>query len=480
MFFSIKKNLPPQTPQNSSGQTQFKPRKPRRKPFHLTTGFTLAELLISISIFGTLSLIALTIFLNITHTYRRISLENNLYEEGRILMEKIVREVRRGTIDYEEYHNRLVLGGNPGENYGEYAKKFFHPGNFPAFNQNDCETDLIGEEPDRIWDGAKCVDRLGSVCNDGTDPSCVAPAVLYLDSLDIHTGRNPYTGADSRNFPADDESDDSNCLNAAGTAADVCEDHDATAFCDSFAYKAFQEGLIDKIDVANPLMLYDNPDINNPDFTTLQCPFNPADLSAFHAQSELYLINGAANLKTIFARESRGDPDDVAGPALEEFALSIVRLEGSDTDHDDVNETWECTGEFYCMTDIINETASDFPSLDDLILPGGLVDDSGVIDLGGGDKVYALNAANFVPITPPSVTVDSITFYVAPLEDPHKAFDEADSTIHQQPHVTIVMTVSPSYQTYRDLNLDPTADVFPSITLQTTVTSRIYNEVKSY
>jgi hypothetical protein len=83
----------------------------------------------------------------------------------------------------------------------------------------------------------------------------------------------------------------------------------------------------------------------------------------------------------------------------------------------------------------------------------------------------------FVPISPLRTTVTKLHFYIAPLEDPRKAFAETDPAlaIQQQPHVTIVMTLTPAAS-----ELTGYAETPPSVTLQNTVSSRVYNEVKSY
>ena len=66
---------------------------------------------------------------------------------------------------------------------------------------------------------------------------------------------------------------------------------------------------------------------------------------------------------------------------------------------------------------------------------------------------------------------------MSPLEDPYKAFGEVSTTekIQQQPHVTIVMTVTPSGEALNNYGGE-----IPVLTLQTTVSTRIYNEVKSF
>ena len=71
-------------------------------------GFTLVEVILATSIFALVAIIGVIIFVNVTRIQRRIALENSLYEDGRFMMERLAREIRYNTIDYEEYYNKLV------------------------------------------------------------------------------------------------------------------------------------------------------------------------------------------------------------------------------------------------------------------------------------------------------------------------------------------------------------------------------------
>jgi len=83
----------------------------------------------------------------------------------------------------------------------------------------------------------------------------------------------------------------------------------------------------------------------------------------------------------------------------------------------------------------------------------------------------------FVPISPVRTNVKSSHFYITPVEDPRKAFAETDPAmgIQQQPHVTVTMTLTPAQSEAGNFG-----GGLPIITLQSTFSSRVYNEVKSY
>ncbi|MBI2463364.1 prepilin-type N-terminal cleavage/methylation domain-containing protein [Candidatus Peregrinibacteria bacterium] len=395
-------------------------------------GFTLIELLIAGSIFAMVALISVNIFINVSRSYRRITLENEIYSESYLLMEKLSREVRKGTIDYEEYHNQTVLKSSDyGENYSEYAKKFFHPG-FKEENSTP-----------------KQIDVFGGVCANDRDkkyPDDCPGEAIYTPSLDQNTGKNPFEG--------------SSLISGVTEGSDQ-----ATALCDNNFNKA--------LDTSVPLNRNCNIDGN-------ATSSEATDFEMLHFQKELYLVNSAGDQKTIMAREVVNDPDGslrAASPSAsgdEEYALSLVRLDGTDDDQNGVKEKWQCTADFICTKTV---SSIKKPDKNDLVMTNSNQSCPG----GAASCDEVTNGEDFVPLTPSSMNIISVKFLIAPLEDPHKAFGEDDATgdyIFMQPYVTIVLTVRPSVDAAKKIFGDPKN--FPTITLQTTVSSRVYNEIKSY
>ncbi|MCK5472060.1 type II secretion system protein [Candidatus Gracilibacteria bacterium] len=136
-------------------------------------GFTLVEAIVALSIFLIVIAMATGIFTDSFANKRKIKLSRTLYEEARIALERIVKEVRRGTIDYEEYWNRfqhqpaVIADSAYGQNYGDYARVFYRDlgGNVPAvvtrFHEN------VGEN--------SVADPLGDAA---TLAVCAAPAMI--------------------------------------------------------------------------------------------------------------------------------------------------------------------------------------------------------------------------------------------------------------------------------------------------------------
>lgn len=341
------------------------------------------EVILATAIFSIVSLIGVTVFVNVIRIQRRIYLENAIYEDGRFMMERLVREVRQNSIDYEEYYNKLVEDKQYGQEQGCYSTRFYNPGT-----------------------GGAGSGGLGAFCSNpaNTDVKNVPGCVVDKRTLDVNTGQNPYTGLVGVN-------------NAA---------KDANAMC-SLRFLTSPPTTCDDV------TLYDQP--------------------------ELYLIDSKGKEKTILALKKFN--------SVPEYALGLVRIAGSDTNGDDIVDSWVIpepsgTENYYCEAGF-DCAAGNLSSLE------GSLDGTA----SGGAMLYR----GFVPITPQRTAIKQLHFYVSPLEDPRKAFAETDPTlaIQQQPHVTIVMTLQPAQS-----ELTSFSGTKPTITLQTTVNSRVYNEVKNF
>ncbi len=163
----------------------------------------------------------------------------------------------------------------------------------------------------------------------------------------------------------------------------------------------------------------------------------------FHQVEALYLIDGSGTERTFFVKEKDTDAD----------AIAMVEMQGYDNQTvDGLIDAWECTSIYTCSA-THGVTGYDVPNVNDLLETDGRDND------------------DFVPITPTNISIDELYFYLSPIEDPYKAFAEDDSAIFEsvqvQPKVTIVVTAS-----YITAGMDG-----PSITLQTTIGTGVYNKI---
>ncbi len=164
-------------------------------------GFTLMEALIAASVFGMLSVIAATFFLNISQSQRSTDSYSALYEDARVIMENIANEIRNGTVDYEEYFN-ITSDANGTEggiaatdryygiNRGVYASRFYDPG----YRLKDDGTFMQGYNAADL--GVEC---LGE---DGKKIDCPGGVSIFSLSVDKDMGKNPYDGVNEANVSA--------------------------------------------------------------------------------------------------------------------------------------------------------------------------------------------------------------------------------------------------------------------------------------
>ena len=125
-------------------------------------GFTLLELMVSLVILAMLALFAGQLYINYTNASRDVKAANLVYEEGRFLMERIIREVRQNAIDYEEYFSKNVvrpyqdsMGEGPGkygDNYCSYSS-FFYDDNGESIGERNSTMSPLYEAAAATLDG---------------------------------------------------------------------------------------------------------------------------------------------------------------------------------------------------------------------------------------------------------------------------------------------------------------------------------------
>lgn len=332
-------------------------------------GFTLIEVLIASSIFAMVSMIGATIFMNISQSERKTSLTNAIYEDARVVMEMLAREIRASTIDYEEYYSVGALqSAYYGINRGVYGSRFYDPG-YEYNGGNPAQ----GSNPGDL--GTTCFDPAEDpptpeTCND-------THTILFPLSVDKNTGKNFWNGTANE-----------------------------TAFTGE--------------------------------------------------QSELYLISADGREKTILIKQKI---------TADDYALSMIKLDGVDSDTNGVVDIFKCKTDYTCTTSINNYADFKHPAGDysKIFLPPK--SDSG--------KIFTILTADFIPISPLRSSISDLKFYISPKDDPYKAFAEKD--MQYQPYVTIVLTLEPSEKERANYPGDP-----PKITIQTTVSAGVKQKITTY
>ena len=320
---------------------------------------SLIEMMITVTIFSIVAILATTMMTNTLRSARKIQAQVFLYTETQALMDRLARSVERSAIDYEAYYSRAaaaladsqVENGWHTENYGYYGQTFYYP-----FNSGSAETGPY------------------------------SAAVSGYGSSDLDYGTHPFPGI-------------------SGFSATYSEDEDSmNAMCERVSS-------------------------------------SPADCTIFdyHILDELILINGSGDERTVFLRRLADSGSTSSTP---DYQLAKMQLVGSDSDLDGVTDLWVCDSAFTCT-----DTDAD------------------------GNDVPA--EVDFVQMNPSSLHVESFYVYISPIEDPYRAFAESGAQV--QPQVTIVLTATLSENYGAKILGDP-----PSITLQRTVSTEVYNEIVSY
>ena len=162
-------------------------------------GFTLIEALVAGSVFVIVMGMVGGILFNAFSTDRKATVSKNLYEETRIALERVAKEVRKGTIDYEEYWSWYRQPGGStgyGKNYGYYGLQFYRLADFPTQtpstpgtrSRSDDNTGLsaglsaIGNAKDSGY--GRCAASLIPSVPTGTDPNNFEQCELYIISAD--------------------------------------------------------------------------------------------------------------------------------------------------------------------------------------------------------------------------------------------------------------------------------------------------------
>jgi type II secretory pathway pseudopilin PulG len=175
-----------------------------------------------------------------------------------------------------------------------------------------------------------------------------------------------------------------------------------------------------------------------------------------YSMDKLFLISKDGTEKTIFARKISNN---------NVHSLSLLILKGEDENTDGITEKWaDCSTNAFCCREGF------------MCDPGSPASFNEIIDTLDGADPNPLYAG-FVPISPLRTDVKSLRFDVKPIEDPRKAFAEINQGIIEQPSVTITLTVVPTAE-QMGRYINPTNA--PELTLQTTVSSRVQNNVNSY
>ncbi len=255
--------------------------------------YTLVELTIAIAVLSLVIFSAMNTLSNVIKSRERLTRENLLYNESRLVMGFLTEAIRDNLIDYSEYYNQYVKEGDYGANYYYYATRFIDPGESCTDLNDGVNTILSLDDQNSDLQGCCYKDGYYYTLDSGY---CDTDSEPTSTGEDQWSGQNPYS-ADTR------------------YNKDVA---DASAFCDN-----------DNISSKRKCSEVDNQ----------------------YENDKLYLLSPDLRGKTIFGRES------VYVDQLSSYigALSYVEMEGEDTNSvdgslnsDGIIDKWSCSSFFNC------------------------------------------------------------------------------------------------------------------------------------
>lgn len=352
-------------------------------------GVTLAEMLIAVSLFATVSVVSGGILVSMVQAEKKDMVHAVIYEDLKTILQQLTYEIQHGTIDYDEYYNYYVIqnGDSPsadsnaifyGINYGAYGSRFYNPGQSLQNTTTKNPVDLGSEcsYPRPMATGEQC-------------------EIVYTLSGDTNTGQNPYHGAP--------ESANAFCDGGQGrctlkTGETNLHETDHLFLIDSTGTK--------KTIIAKKLIS------QNADSTNLSCPGDCA-----------------VGLVTM-----DGEDIDQNG-VVDVFSCSEgFNCYGSGEEAAVLADSIKLPKDVLTAAQIKNITV---PTKYDLSTP--FLDSAGKINPA---------VSYFVPISPLRSAVKNLKFIINPLEDPYKAY--AEPLVQSHPTVTIVLTLGLSEKATKD------------------------------
>ncbi len=335
-------------------------------------------MLIAMSLFSVVSTIAATVLVDVVQLQKKSSIQNEIYEDARILMQQLTNEIQSGTIDYEEYYSvNVVQQKNSltdeiyyGINYGVYSSRFFDPGKSIFPNANNIPGNPVNNPDD-----------LGIECSYPADDKKTCE-IYFSDSTDLNTGQNPY-----KNNPDLLTATDANAVYDRGLSAGVNNNVVPELY------------LIDSSGTHKTIIAKKN-------MTSGKCGVGDTDCA-------------------IGMMRMTGQDMDQNG---------ITDVFSCDSDYK-CTAAWDVPAAFQypfikkCAALLTCDSPAKYLENNKIHLPRQ------------ADLVIAFdpNESQFVPITPRRANIKSLNFTINPLDDPYKAY--AESAMQTQPTVTISMTI---------------------------------------
>ena len=413
------------------------------------SGMTLIELIIASVILLLVLTVVVSTFANFSASKRKLLLSNEVYSETRFLLERIVREIHNGTIDYQGYW-RENLFNQTAENWS-YQTDTSNPDPnnhiFEGSNLKGTEIDTSQRtgwglnaikncsDPDDLTDSLYDTDAHvdGSPTNKEKDILYNYRYQFIFPGLTAGAGGNDETsGIIHLNCSNDNVND--------GTDYNVYDDEPAygkgpRAFDQGGAYDSSRNY------VKGSEMLWD---------------WDLASISTSIDSNPPLMLLKSNESDDLFTRTNiRYNNNKIELIKFQSGDSSVVTTYDNDNPPDGIYDKWYCMKDFECNS----------------LFDGTYVWSQK--EAAGGNGIGTITDSNlsWTDITPEKIEITAFDFILSPVKDPHRAFFEKEKV--QKPQVTLIIEAQAKKSAMKGINGEA-----PKIRLQTTATPRIWELIE--
>lgn len=454
------------------------------KKLNNISGLTLIELIIATSILLLVFTIVSSSVANFTSSKRRILLSSEVYNETRFLLERIVKEVRNGTIDYQGYWKESLLNR---------TARFWVHETGEAVSEMGSE---ISSADDNFSN--QTINGLNSYIN------CGYPD-LDSDSSNTYTiGAKQYSKS---HFKDTEESNTPYQKDTLDKRKDVLYNYRYQFIYPGSTFVAggntqtsgeiHLNCLTDDFnddDLSGTYNIYDDessygtgPRALSEVSSTYPANLNASDLEKNHALSsqilwswdfptETPLTNNNPPLLLVKSDENEEIYTRTA-LRLEDKRIKLIKFQSGDTSNgvsiydadtppDNIPDRWMCMKDFLCD----NKRNGTYIWSQKSAERQNNTFAAGISGTSNGVNTIADSNLTWKDITPEKIEIISFEFLISPVKDPHRAFYEKDRI--QKPQVTIIIEARAKESAMKGIKGES-----PTIKLQTTATPRIWSLV---
>ena len=428
------------------------------------SGMTLIELIIASTILLIVLTVVISTFANFNSSKRKILLTNELYNQTRFLLERIVREVNNGTIDYQGYWRENVLN--------KTANNWIQAGYSEGVNPVGGD---IGSSGDDDFDGP-LVNGINTymncngnkTINHDTDPPEDTDSIEKRFNI-IFNYRYQFI------FPGEESDKDvvsgQNHLNCLSDNVNEGEDEDLNGNGEKEEYNIYD----DEPAYGNgPRALdqgaaYDS-DINHVKSSEMNWSWDLGlEIPILNNNPPLMLLKSNASGDLFTRTNLRYKDNKIELLRFQSGDGSIGTSYDNDSPPDGIFDKWYCSKDFECgPSGNTNFTGSYIWSQKEVNKNG-----SGDVNLGEDNGIGTITDTDlhWSNITPEKIEITSFEFIISPLKDPHKAFFEKEKI--QKPQVTLIIETQVRKSAMKGIR-----GTVPTLRLQTTATPRIFKLIE--